>query len=142
MVIYSYLIRAYAGYAVPENFKRYLRNNPVDLIITTGPPHSVHLIGRSLKKIFTNLPWIADFRDPWTSVYYYKDLQTGKIADALHHRMEKSIIEKADMVLVVSNRMKQEYQSFKHRSIEVILMDLMKRIFKKQKLQTTQILIS
>ena len=100
--------------------KRYLRNNPVDLIITTGPPHSVHLIGRSLKKIFTNLPWIADFRDPWTSVYYYKDLQTGKIANALHHRMEKSIIEKADMVLVVSNRMKQEYQSFKHRSIEVI----------------------
>jgi glycosyltransferase involved in cell wall biosynthesis len=100
--------------------KRYLHSNPVDLIITTGPPHSVHLIGCSLKKIFPNIPWIADFRDPWTSVYYYKDLQTGRIANAIHHRMEKSIIEKADLILVVSDHMKQEYQSFKHRCIEVI----------------------
>jgi len=100
--------------------KRYLHKNPVDLIVTTGPPHSVHLIGHRLKKHYPHIPWMADFRDPWTSVYYYKDLQTGKIADFLHHQMEASIVEKADLVLVVSDRMKREYQSFKHRKIAVI----------------------
>jgi hypothetical protein len=45
----------------------------IDAIITTGPPHSTHLIGKKLKEK-TNIPWIADFRDPWISIYYNKFL--------------------------------------------------------------------
>ncbi|MEJ2050837.1 MAG: glycosyl transferase family 1, partial [Calditrichota bacterium] len=51
----------------------YLKSHPIDTIITTGPPHSMHLIGLYLKKK-TNFPWVADFRDPWTNIDFYKEL--------------------------------------------------------------------
>ncbi|MEA3317025.1 MAG: glycosyl transferase family 1, partial [Bacteroidota bacterium] len=53
--------------------KTYLKNNNVDAIISTGPPHSMHLIAMQLQKKL-NLPWIADFRDPWTNIDFYEDL--------------------------------------------------------------------
>src|SRR5690606_40331884 len=46
--------------------KSYIETHHIDTVITTGPPHSVHLIGLGLKKILP-IRWIADFRDPWTS---------------------------------------------------------------------------
>ena len=49
-----------------------LKHQPVDLIVTTGPPHSMHLIGLRIKKA-TDLPWIADFRDPWSTMDYLDD---------------------------------------------------------------------
>ena len=53
--------------------KKYLKAHPVDVIVTTGPPHSMHLIGEKLHKA-TGIPWIPDFRDPWTRMYYLKHL--------------------------------------------------------------------
>ncbi|MEA3504287.1 MAG: glycosyltransferase family 4 protein [Bacteroidota bacterium] len=79
----------------------YLQKNPVDTIITTGPPHSMHLIGMRLKKQL-NITWIADFRDPWTEVDYYHLLKIGKRADKLHHKLEKKVVSSADVVLTVS----------------------------------------
>ncbi len=88
----------------------YLKKNPVDTLITTGPPHSMHLIGLGLKKIF-DIKWIADFRDPWTNIDYYADLKLTKWADDRHHRLEKKVLDTADAVLVVSNDMKKEFES-------------------------------
>ena len=99
---------------------KYLKENPVDAIITTGPPHSMHMIGLGLKKNFPTLPWIADFRDPWTNIDFYKELNLGFISDKIHHRMEKKVIETADSVVVVSNSMKEEYSLLKHNHIQVI----------------------
>ena len=45
--------------------RKYLAEHPVDVIVTTGPPHSVHLIGQRLHRAL-GIPWIPDFRDPWT----------------------------------------------------------------------------
>ncbi|HPD95904.1 MAG TPA: glycosyl transferase family 1, partial [Tenuifilaceae bacterium] len=45
--------------------KKYLKENPVDVVVTTGPPHSLHLIGLKLKRKL-KVKWLADFRDPWT----------------------------------------------------------------------------
>ena len=59
--------------------KKYLAEHPVDVIVTTGPPHSMHLIGQRLHKEL-GIPWIPDFRDPWSRMYYLKHLemyQTG-----------------------------------------------------------------
>ena len=53
--------------------KKVISENKIDVIITTGPPHSAHLVGLKLKKYF-DIPWIADFRDPWTGLYYNKFL--------------------------------------------------------------------
>lgn len=98
----------------------YIQDNPVDAIITTGPPHSIHFIGLGLKKHFPNLPWMADFRDPWTNIYYHSDLQLTKWADAVHHRLEKQIVQSADTVLVVSTRTRDEFAKHKPKAIELI----------------------
>lgn len=98
----------------------YLKENPVDAIITTGPPHSMHLIGMGLKKNFPSLPWVADFRDPWTNIDFYKDLNLTWFADKIHHRLEKEVLQKADTVLVVSRGMKEEFAQIKPKKLQVI----------------------
>lgn len=98
----------------------YLQKNPVDAIITTGPPHSMHLIGMGLKKNFPAIPWIVDFRDPWTNIDFYKDLNLSWISDKIHHYWENKVIQKADSVVVVSNGMKDEYELLKPKRIQVI----------------------
>ena len=82
--------------------KELLNEEQIDLIISTGPPHSTHLIAKSLKS-HTKLPWIADFRDPWTEVFYNKDLFRTKWAKNIDLKLEKSVIEGADLVLCVSD---------------------------------------
>jgi len=98
----------------------YLKENPVDAIITTGPPHSMHLIGMGLKKNFPSLPWVADFRDPWTNIDFYKDLNLTWLADKIHHKLEREVLQKADTVLVVSRGMEEEFALMKPKKLRVI----------------------
>ncbi|MDP4828012.1 MAG: glycosyltransferase family 4 protein [Flavobacteriales bacterium] len=88
--------------------KKYLRQNPVDLIISTGPPHSLHLIAQKIQKS-TGTPWIADFRDPWTNIDFYSDLMLTSMADKKHHKLEKLVLEDAQHILVVGKTMKDEF---------------------------------
>ncbi len=89
--------------------KTYIEKNTIDAVITTGPPHSMHLIGLELKQRFPHLPWIADFRDPWTNIDFYKELNLTKTADAIHRKLEKKVVQSADVVVVVSNEMVKEF---------------------------------
>lgn len=82
--------------------KKYLEANPVDVIVTTGPPHSLHLIGKGLKKYFPAIKWIADFRDPWTEISYYKHLKLTSWADQKHRKLEKEVFQTADVTLATS----------------------------------------
>ncbi|MFC6268651.1 glycosyltransferase family protein [Frigoriflavimonas asaccharolytica] len=82
--------------------KKYLRENNFDAIVTTGPPHSMNLIGLNLKKEFPNLKWIADFRDPWTEISYYKHLKLTKSSDAKHRKLEQQVFDFADITLATS----------------------------------------
>lgn len=82
--------------------KKYLAENHIDTIVTTGPPHSLHLIGLGLKKEIPNLKWIADFRDPWTEISYYKHLKLTTSSDKKHRQLEKSVFENADLTLATS----------------------------------------
>ena len=81
--------------------KKHLKKQPVDAIISTGPPHSMHLIAMKLKEAL-GIPWIADFRDPWTEIDYYGDLHLTRWADRKHHRLEREVLTKADKVVTVS----------------------------------------
>ncbi len=81
--------------------KEYLNEHHVDAIISTGPPHSMHLIALKLKEAL-GLPWIADFRDPWTEIDYYNDLHLTAWADRKHHRLEQEVLTKADKVVTVA----------------------------------------
>ena len=77
-----------------------------DAIVTTGPPHSTHLIGLQLKKR-TGIKWIADFRDPWTDIYYYKDLSHSKLAKWYDKKLEKKILLSCDKIVTVGNEIKE-----------------------------------
>ena len=79
---------------------KYLKEHPVDAIISTGPPHSMHLIAKTLHKKL-NIPWVADFRDPWTDIDFYHDLRLTKCADRKHHRLEKQVLTEASKVVTV-----------------------------------------
>ena len=58
--------------------KKFLNGYKHDAIITIGPPHSAHLIGKKLSKIF-NIPHVPVFIDPWTNIIYYKDFKRSKL---------------------------------------------------------------
>lgn len=89
--------------------KEYLKTNPVDAIVSTGPPHSMHLIADKIHRT-TGVPWIADFRDPWTNIDFYKDLRLTPIADARHHALEKRVLLNASAIVTVTWRSKDEFR--------------------------------
>jgi len=97
----------------------YLLKNRVDAIVSTGPPHSMHLIAMPLSKQF-HIPWLADFRDPWTNIDFYKDLKLTASADRKHHRLEKEVLEKATAVTVISETMAGDFSRLHERDYEVI----------------------
>jgi len=81
----------------------YLKNNPVQAIVSTGPPHSMHLIALELHKQL-HIPWLADFRDPWTNIDFYPELMLTAAADRKHHKLEYSVLKNADAVVTVSRK--------------------------------------
>ena len=90
--------------------KEYLKEHPVDVVVTTGPPHSMHLIGQALHRDL-GLPWIPDFRDPWTRMYYLKYLpMTGRTWKRLY-RMEQQVLDEASTVLAVTPLVQEEFQA-------------------------------
>lgn len=89
--------------------KHYLSANPVDVVISTGPPHSAHLIALELKKSL-GIKWLADFRDPWTGIYYFKNLDLTSFALRRHKALENEVLIKADTVLVVGAGMQEEFK--------------------------------
>lgn len=97
----------------------YLSKHPVDFIISTGPPHSCHLIARGLRKRF-NIPWLADFRDPWTNIDFYRDLMLSSWADRRHHRLEKAVLRESDAVIAVSPGLAEEFSVIHPREYHVI----------------------
>lgn len=112
---------ARVGWVKPsvKYLKSYLASNPVDVIISSGPPHSLHLIGLELKKK-TGIPWVADFRDPWTSIGYHKKLKLSKNSQLKHKRLESKVLNTCDTVLVTSISTKKQFETITDTPITVI----------------------
>jgi glycosyltransferase involved in cell wall biosynthesis len=98
---------------------RYLRDNNVDCIFSSGPPHSAHIIAKVISRKH-NLPWIADFRDPWTGVYYFNKLMLSDCAIRRHKSLENTVLNSADAIVVVGETMKKDFQKITGKRIEVI----------------------
>ncbi|CAM4342124.1 glycosyltransferase family 4 protein [Zobellia roscoffensis] len=96
-----------------------LSKENINTIITTGPPHSVHLIGKQLKKD-TGVTWLADFRDPWTSIGYHKELKLTSSSEKKHKELEHDVLNEADRILVTSHTTKLEFEQITNQSISVI----------------------
>lgn len=97
----------------------YIRKEHIDTIITTGPPHSLHLIGLQLKKDL-GIKWLADFRDPWTTIGYHKKLKLTNASQQKHKSLEVSVLQIADQIIVTSNTTKQEFSLLTSQPITVI----------------------
>lgn len=87
---------------------RYLKEHPVDAVVTTGPPQSMHLIGLGLKRAL-GIKWLADFRDPWTDMFYYKHLGLGRRADRKHRRLEQQVLDSADTIIAVTPYVRDDF---------------------------------
>jgi glycosyltransferase involved in cell wall biosynthesis len=99
--------------------KNYIQENNIDTVITSGPPHSLHLIGMKLK---TQVPidWIADFRDPWTTIGYHEKLKLSAYASNEHEFLERKVLNGADRIIVTSQSTKAEFLKKTNQPITVI----------------------
>ena len=98
---------------------RYLSEHPVDVIVTTGPPQSVHLIGLRLHRKLA-VPWVADFRDPWTRMFFFKDLPMLPCVRRKHVRLEKSVLNEASAIVSVTPRVQADFQSITPTPVHLI----------------------
>lgn len=99
--------------------EKYLSENGITTIITSGPPHSLHLIGLELKQKL-NVRWVADFRDPWTTIGYHKALKLSEFAANKHKQFESKVLNNADLILVTSPSTRAEFKKITSKPIEVI----------------------
>ena len=97
----------------------YISKENIETIVTTGPPHSMHLIGSQLKKRL-GVKWIADFRDPWTTIGYHKQLKLTVASKEKHKVLEAQVLNTADQIVVTSSVTKTEFQQITNKPIEVI----------------------
>jgi hypothetical protein len=86
--------------------EKYIIENNIETIITSGPPHSLHLIGLELKRKL-DLTWFADFRDPWTTIGYHKALRLSNYATKKHKMLEHKVLNTADTIIVTSKTTKR-----------------------------------
>ncbi len=98
---------------------QFINDNKIDAIISTGPPHSMHLIALGLKRKF-NIPWIADFRDPWTQIDFYDKLRLTRWADKKHHKLEREVLKSADHVVTVSPGCALDLKKIINKNIEIV----------------------
>ena len=103
-----------------EFIQDYIQKENIDTIVTSGPPHSLHLIGLGLKKSNPNLRWIADFRDPWTQISYHKELKLTSWAAKKHEDLEHEVMSKANLVLATSYTDGDNFKKIGAKRVEVI----------------------
>ena len=89
--------------------KKYLKEHPVDAVVSTGPPHSMHLIARRVAGA-AGIPWVADFRDPWTRMFYFKNLPLTSFSRRRHLSLEQKVLDDASAVIAVTPFVQEDFR--------------------------------
>lgn len=100
--------------------QKFLADNAIDTIITTGPPHSLHLIGYHLKKKDPSLKWIADFRDPWSEWGFLETIMVGKRALKLHRKLEAKVLATADTLITITPFYVRQFSALAKRPVQLL----------------------
>ena len=95
----------WAKFAFREAY-RFIEQEKIDTVLITSPPHSAQLTGLLLRKKY-KFKWIADFRDPWTDIYYYDEFSHLSFARKKDLKYEKDVLRSADMIITVSKDVKR-----------------------------------
>ena len=98
---------------------KYIAENEIETVITTGPPHSLHLIGMQLKRDL-GVKWLADFRDPWTTIGYHKHLRLSSASVRKHKQYELEVLQNADEIVTTSFTTSKEFQNTVNKDIKTI----------------------
>jgi glycosyltransferase involved in cell wall biosynthesis len=93
-----------------KEISAHLKNNSIDVIVSVGPPHTTHLIGKKLSSKF-KVPFVPVFIDPWTDIAYYKNFKRNKITLAIDNHLEKSVLKNSSANIFVTETMKKEYEN-------------------------------
>lgn len=99
--------------------EKIIKKENINVVISTGPPHSMHLIGMKLKQK-SGVKWIADFRDPWTGIDFYQQLNVSSWADKKHKKLEHQVLKNADLVVAVGETLKNELRDLGAKKCVVI----------------------
>jgi glycosyltransferase involved in cell wall biosynthesis len=96
----------------------YLKDNPVDAIFSDGPPHTNNVIASRIKQK-TQIPWLADFQDPWTQVDLYSKLRLTAWADRKYKALEQETFAHADKITISSPSSKADLEGIGARNVSV-----------------------
>ncbi|WP_373524317.1 glycosyltransferase family 4 protein [Aquiflexum sp.] len=99
--------------------KDLIEQGQFNAIITTGPPHSLHLIGLGLKKK-TGVPWLADFRDPWSKWEFLDTLPMLDWVKKKHKKLEKEVLDAADNISTISPTFQQDFEQLGQRKVHLL----------------------
>jgi hypothetical protein len=98
----------------------YLQQNKINTVITTGPPHSVHLIGYNLKKKNSSIKWIADFRDPWSEWGLLDSLGVSEKVRRKHKQLEFNVLSTADIVTTITPFYVRHFERLGQRKVNLL----------------------
>lgn len=98
----------------------YLAKNNITTIITTGPPHSIHLIGLGLKKKNPSLKWLADFRDPWSEWGFLDSLKVGSFAKSIHRKLEEKVLQTADEIITITPFYVRQFERLSGKNVNLL----------------------
>ncbi len=98
----------------------YIAANGISVIVTTAPPHSVHLIGLRLKKKFPHLRWLADFRDPWSEWGMWDSLGVSQPVRVIHKRMERNVLASADEIITITPFYARRFEKLANKPVKLL----------------------
>lgn len=98
----------------------FIHDNAIENIITTGPPHSIHLIGLGLKRKNPSLRWLVDFRDPWSEWGFLDTIMAGKWARTYHKRLESEVLSKADEIITITPFYVRRFEVLSKRKVNLL----------------------
>jgi glycosyltransferase involved in cell wall biosynthesis len=113
----------------------FVDENKINTIITTGPPHSLHLIGLKLKKKNPGLTWIADFRDPWSEWGLWDSLEIGKRARRRHLDLEQKVLRNADQIITITPFFVSRFSALSNRQVKLLTNGFDENDFEKMKFE-------
>jgi len=98
--------------------KKIIRSEHPDIILSSSPPPTVHLIAKNLAK-WANLKWIADFRDPWSQIHYYAEGRS-KLSSVMDRKIERKTLQQADQIICVSKQFAELLETENDENIAII----------------------
>lgn len=116
----------------------FLRENEIRTIITTGPPHSIHLIGYKLKNKNPSLRWLADFRDPWSEWGLLDSLNVSPFVRKVHKNLEAKVLKRADKIITITPFYVRRFEALSQRKVVLLSNGYDEDDFKSLNIQPTE----